>query len=407
MMTVLQLHPATLWRQVWGLAAMLAALLVSLIIYQSHQSDILNNLGFSQFAAFLGVLQGVLGAVLEPLVGGFSDRIKRHFGSRLPQITAGITLAGLLFVLLAILLPINLPISLRWVFPVLMSIWLAAMITIRGPIVALLRQLAPTDQLPIANSILILVLGLVGALNPLLNEALNYVGASISFMLGAIVLVIGGAMLYTTLPHHRLGDIAAPTSASLPQPKTRWILMLMALVGMGTAIQVDLLLTVFIPHLQPAFPSLRSALLTSIVLLIAALTANPLGWLTSRWGAIRAMQVGLGSILLLMAIALLPIQGFLAAILLLGFGVAFGLVFISMVPFALSYVPPEQTGLSAGLFFGGNSAGITLFYLLHLQPNLGNILFDFWIAAIAWGATIYWLHRCQVQVDRNRNLVGD
>jgi hypothetical protein len=87
-----------LWRQVWGLAALLAAIVFSWMAYSFYQPVILTNLGFIELAQSLGIIQGFLGAAIEPLAGIMSDRSMHKIGSRLPGIAVGITLAGLLFV---------------------------------------------------------------------------------------------------------------------------------------------------------------------------------------------------------------------------------------------------------------------------------------------------------------------
>jgi MFS family permease len=74
------------------LAALLAAIIFSWMAYGFYQPRILEKLGFIGIASSLGVLQGLLGAVVEPCVGGISDRVMRRVGSRLPMIAAGVTL---------------------------------------------------------------------------------------------------------------------------------------------------------------------------------------------------------------------------------------------------------------------------------------------------------------------------
>ena len=126
-----------LWRQVWGLAALLAAILFSFMAYGFYQPIILKNLGFVELAAGLGIAQGLMGAAIEPLVGKVSDRVLRQVGSRLPMITVGVTLAGLLFVVIGLLLQSHLPNGMRWLVPMLMTVWVMAMIVFRGPAIAL------------------------------------------------------------------------------------------------------------------------------------------------------------------------------------------------------------------------------------------------------------------------------
>ncbi len=392
-----------LWRQVWGLAVMLAAILFSFMIYGIYQPKILGNLGFLQLVASLGIVQGLLGTIVEPLVGGFSDFILVRAGSRLPQITVGVTIAGLIFVAIAFLLPIHAPTTIRWLFLLLMIVWLMAMIAIRGPIVALLYQLAPAKQLPIANEVIGLVIGLVGAVGPFLADILKSLGASVSFMIGAISLMLGAIALYNTVPRHAIPVPSVVASASLGDYwQARLTLGLTAVVGIGTGMEINLLLATVPATLHSSLTNLSPAAITSIVLLISALMANPLGRLTQHWGVIKAMQIGLGATAALMGIVCFKLTGLVAMGLLLGCSFAFGLVFMSMVPFALSYVALNQAGLSTGLFFGGSGFGSTIFQLLAQFLGKFTSITAFATAAIAFILTALCLHYFDIRHQRDR-----
>jgi hypothetical protein len=339
---------------------MLAAILFSFMIYGFYQPTILNALGFGGLASQWAIFQGLLGFAVEPAFGGLSDRILARTGSRLPQITVGVTVAGALFVLLSFALPLQQYALLQWPLLIMMTLWLIAMIAIRGPIVALLRQMAPDEQLPSANAIIILVLGLVAALGPLLEALLKTRSASVVFMLGAIALMLGATRLTQT------AVLPVPTSVSdrgrlLRQYSGR--LVWMVVVGLETGCLLNLALSTLPGLLNTSLPQLSPGSLTAISLFITALTANPWGWLTPRWGSAKALQLGLGAVAILCflgSLGLASLSSIAAIGLLTATGAAMGLVFINMVPFALSYVPLPLTGLSAGLFFGGNGLGAAL-----------------------------------------------
>ncbi len=62
-------RPDILWRQVWGLAGLLAAIIFSWMIYSFYQPKILQKLEFVELAGWLGIIQGLLTTVIEPFVG--------------------------------------------------------------------------------------------------------------------------------------------------------------------------------------------------------------------------------------------------------------------------------------------------------------------------------------------------
>jgi MFS family permease len=356
------------WRQIWSLAAMLSSIVLGFTIYNIFQPQILATIGFSHLANNLGIAQGLLGAVVEPAVGSLSDAIVTRIGSRLPQITIGVTVASLVFVVTALLVPIDLPLGWNWLFLLLMFIWVMAMIAIRGPIVAILRQITPISQLPIANTVIILSISLVGAIGPLLTELLKSWGSSIALVLGAIFLVIGATLLHNNLPIH----YERPIDNTPQRGLVAWALM--ALIGCAAGIEVNTVLQLVPPFLQQQWNQLTVGVISALLLGIAAIAGVGLGSFCQRWGAARAMQVGLVALVLMVG---LFVQPWISGLMWLGCGVAMGLVFISAAPLALSYVGWQQAGLSTGLFFGGSGLGSSL--ILYLVRQYGLNLYSGWI----------------------------
>ncbi len=354
---------SVLWRQVWGLAALLAAIVFSWMAYGLYQPQVLTQLGFVQLASSLGIMQGVLGAAIEPIVGAYSDQIMRRLGNRLPMIAIGVTLAGLLFVAAALLIQTNLPLGWRWLVPVMMTLWVMAMIVFRGPAIALLRQFAPVEALPRANAVLILVFSLVGCLGPLLGELLGKIGASLTFVAGAIILMAGAALLYSALPRHTLAPFQLESLSQVDPQRS----LLTFLVGLGAGLEVNLLLGLVPAQVQLQFPTISAAIISSGVLLMATIVALPLGELTVRIGSGRAMAIGLSAITGCLGLAVVAVNPLLAIIVTLAAGVSFGLVFISMIPYALALVPPSQAGWSTGLYFGGGGLATAIVPILLRQ----------------------------------------
>jgi hypothetical protein len=374
-----------LWRQVWGVAALLGVILFSFMAYGLYQPIILNNLGFTGLAAWLGIAQGFLGAVLEPLVGGASDRILRRFGSRLPMISIGTTIAALIFVILGLVVEGNLPTGLRWLIPVMMTIWVMAMIIFRGPAIALLIQFAPLEKLPQAGGIIVLVMGLVGALGPVMNISLKTAGASITFILGAIALVLGATYLFSTIPRHTL--ILPP--AERRSPGSIFLLGAIFLTGLGAGIEINLLFSI-LPAMTASQWGGRIApeLVTSAILLISAIAALPLARFTAKLGVVLAMGVSLGAIALFILLILALPNSVFGVIFTLGISIALGGIFINQIPFCLSRVPPIHAGLGTGLYFGGMGAATAIVSLLMKSTPVMTPGMAVLGIAIAWIATI-------------------
>jgi hypothetical protein len=246
-----------------------------------------------------------------------------------------------------------------------MMIWVIAMIAIRGPIIAILRQITPISQLPIANKVIILSIGLAAGSGSFLADLLKSWGSSIAFVMGAIFLVIGASLLHTNQPIH----YERPSDNIPHRSLVDWGLMLV--IGCGTGIEVNIVLQLIPPFLQQQWTQLTIGVITALLLSIAAIISVGLVPLCQRWGAARAMQVGLMVLVIMAGLFVHPI---FSGLVWLGCSAAMGLVFISATPVALSYVNWQQAGLSTGLFFGGSGLGSSLvLYLVRQQAiGLGN-----------------------------------
>lgn len=386
-------RPDILWRQVWGLATLIAAMSFSWIIYGLYQPKILQKLEFTEILGSLGIFQGILAAILEPFVGNFSDRIHQRLGNRLPVISVGVTLASLIFVVVALLISQNPQGVTRWLVPVLMTVWVIAMIILRGPTIAMLMQFAPVTELPQANAVLVFVFGLVGAISPLLNILLRNIGAPVTFLLGAIALIMGAYILQSLTPDHSFNFFTsrnfAPVSASstlshhkcdssssnldVTNSTPLILLILIFLVGLGAGLEINLLMSVFPLELQTQLPSIRLEFITSGILIVSAIASVPLGEWTAQLGANKAITLGLGAMTGFMGLALLNDYDILVVGFIIAFGMSFSLVLVSMIPFALSKVPPHQTGLSTGLYFAGCAGATALVTILSQQIGITSI----------------------------------
>jgi MFS family permease len=351
-----------LWRQVWGLAALVAAIVFSWMAYGFCQPEILTQLGFVSLSQNLGIIQGLIGAVIEPVVGMVADRVLRKVGSRLPVLIVGVTLAGSIFVLVGYLLSRELPQVIRWVIPLLMTVWTIAMIIFRGPAIAMLRQFAPTQALPQANAILTIVFGLVGALGPIFGLVIRYVGMVATFALGAVVLALGLGLMWSSRP--QLVIAVQQPRTEIPADRSLRRTMSIFGVGVGAGLLVNLLLR-FCPTLwHQSIPTLTPEYIAAIVLLISALTAVPLERLIADWGLQKSMAISLLAIATTIGLGLLHPWSFFAFWLILAAGIEMGLLLIAQIPWCLGLLPPSQAGIATGCYFGGMGAATAIGSLL-------------------------------------------
>lgn len=352
-----------LWRLVWGLAAVQASITLTWVIYKLYLAQLLTKFGFTpELAATVLIIENALAIAMEPLMGGLSDRTKQFIGTRFPFISAGVILSSAIFIAIpAIALFGNAGGAIRWLMPVLMIAWALAMMVFRAPTLALLGRCARVPELPQAASLLTLAAGAIGAVAPISKEWLLKLGPEVTFATGSIVLLAAVAVLRAVIPPEM------PTIPSETPVETPSIGALLPALGLifSTGVFVSwgsrFLMETFPKVLQAQLPTADVKFSMFWIGLAIAIAAIPAGALAVRLGNLQGMLAGIaGCILVLLLIGLVPNVAIVvaAAIALVAF---LSLVNNGAVPFAISLLPPQRSGLGVGMYFGGVGAAASLF----------------------------------------------
>ncbi|HEY9781875.1 MAG TPA: MFS transporter [Leptolyngbyaceae cyanobacterium] len=360
---------SVLWWQVCGLAAMQGAITLTWLIYSLYLPQLLVQFGFSkQLAAPLLIIENALAVVMEPLMGGLSDRLKRWVGSRLPLISAGIVLSSALFIAipLAVIFGQQAGVTRAVLLAVLLA-WALAMTVFRSPAISLLAQYATPTKLPLAASLLTLAAGIIGAFKPIASQFLLSLGAVFTFAIGSFVLLGTAAVLRWLNSRDKTPEPMVNETAA--QPTSFYVLGLIfitaAAVTWGTRFLMGTLPQVLKIQLDIANVDWLMVGI-AIALAFAALPAG--GWAASI-GNSKAMLIGIG-----VTVGLLQVIVFIPTWFTLGASVvciiaSLSLVVNSAIPFALTLVRPQQVGLASGMYFGGVAAAVSLFGLVFPLTN--------------------------------------
>lgn len=334
------------WRNLIGIAILQAAIGFGWLAYGICQPQILVHYQETALAAPLAVLQGLLGAVLEPLLGDISDERLRRAGSRFVVIAAGVTVTGLLFLAVATTLRLPALSASPWLLLGLMLCWAAAMSTFRTPSLALIRGAASVRQLPQAAAVLALVTGMVGASGPLVRALVDRLGAPLTFAAGGVVLGLSALPLYR-LARSAPGGGEAPVEAMPSSPaRGRGVALVSVMaIGVGAGGVVIGLLRVLPAALVAHHRGLPEAVAASLVLFAAAWLSLALGKPVEWLGARRLEPVAL--VLVLAAVLLGQVRGGAAdAAAVLG-AIGLGLGQTCAIPLAIEAAPGGR-GSSSG-----------------------------------------------------------
>ncbi len=390
-MSISKASPRVLWLQVWGLAAVQGAIALTWVIYNLYLLKLLTDFGFPKtLATGLLIIENILAAVMEPLMGALSDQTQRWVGTRFPFISVGVVLASALFISIPAFLVFGSPTAtIRWVLPVLMVAWALAMTVFRSPALSLLGRYAFGTNLPQAASVLTLVGGLAGAMGPLANQFILSLGPIVTFSIGSFTLLLAAVALRSVNPNSSVNQ-EMPESSPIPQSSSSWQqisipgLALVFGAGVGVALGFRLMMQTFPQILDSQVPGANKGLILGGIFIALAVTAIPSGKLASRLGNRQAMAYGLVAMAGFMGLMVFTRNGAIASGVAIALGATFSLVSNGTIPFALSMVPPDKAGLGTGIYFSGGAVASSVFGSVFSQPESLSPIVGVLIGAVAF-----------------------
>ncbi|MEM9485792.1 MAG: MFS transporter [Cyanobacteria bacterium P01_F01_bin.116] len=369
-----------LWLQVLGLAAVQGAISLTWVIYNLYLKDLLVTFGFAaSLATLLLVVENAMGAVMEPLMGSFSDQRQHWVGSRFPQIALGMILSAVCFLGIPLVVIVG-GVSLKALLPFALVAWALAMTVFRSPALSLLGRYAFEADLPQAASVLTMVGGVTGAMAPLASDFILGLGPLAAFSIGTVVLLLAALVLRQVNPGKAVSSSPSSTGANaqMQWANLPWIFA----TGASVALGLRLLLQSF-PKAVAETGFSQPKLIMVALFVAVAVSALPCGQLATRLGNRRAMLIGFAGMVLAAGVTTVMGTAGIAVVVAISIGIAFSLVANGTLPYALSMVPPTKAGLGTGLYFSGGAAAMSV--LGSIGADLG-LTVSLSVAAISFAA---------------------
>lgn len=373
-----------LWLQVCSLGIVQGAISISWVIYNLYLPKLLVQFGFPQSLAIsLLILENALAVVMEPLMGSLSDRAQRWFGSKFPFITVGILLSSALMIAIPSIVTFVPPTTvIRYILPVMMVAWALAMTVFRSPVLSLMGRYAMPKSLPMAASVLTLIVGVIGAFRLTAYDFILGLGPIAAFSIASLVLLGSATILRLVHPPDTRSDqpVDRHRAVALP-PVSLPALGLIFGLGASFAWGYRLLLDAVGKFLKIQLNADNVELQLAIFGIALAFAALPAGAVATKIGNRKTMLYGSGITVILML--LMPYIG--AQILVLALLVG-ALIFIlnGTIPFALEMVPPHRGGLGLGMYFGGAGLAMSIFGSVFQNPKAIAPEFAAVVSAIAF-----------------------
>lgn len=343
------------WKQLWSLAALYASVIIGWIAYYRYQPKLLVQYGFTDFSFLLIVAQAIILVVTPPIAGRLGDKFRFKAGHRLPIISSGISFAAMIFMAVAFTLFTNPGEIFKWVLPVMIIGWLIGMSIFTSPALSTVELFAPVDKLPRAMAVLTIVSNLISALEPVIVDIIDYLGAPVTFMVGGVAVFLSGyALRKNSLDLFKAGGGEATGDDGV---KTNYLRIF--LMGIAVGIASTMLFNIFPDKLQASLGSWTGLengnLMIVMMLVLSAIVSLPASSWVNKWGLEQ-------SFLMSLVVVLISIPGVIYGtniILIMAaatlFAVMLSVLSVSALPLVIRQSSLKEKVLGVGIFFSGTA----------------------------------------------------
>lgn len=350
--------PDIRWKQLWSLAALYASIIIGWIAYANYQPKLLVQFQFTDFAFFLAVSQAIILVLTPPVAGLMGDRYRFEKGHRIPVISSGISFAAMVFMAVAFTLFTNPDETFKWILPVLIVFWLISMSIFTSPALSTVELFTPVDRLPKAMALLTIVANLIYAIEPVIVDIIDYLGAPITFIVGGVVTLASGyAMKKNSLglfkqTGNKEGS-AEPGQKTATKSAYGFIFFLGVILGISTTVMFNLFPDALALKFAAISNNADGKILLVAMLVLSALISWPISNFINRYSMERVFWISCLLIVLSTAIIFLAQPAWMVALMAIVFTVTFTSLSVSSLPLALSRSGYYEKVFCVGVFFSG------------------------------------------------------
>ncbi|MCS7028345.1 MAG: MFS transporter [Bacteroidia bacterium] len=356
----LKTEKSILWKQVWALAALQAVNNFGFAAYYHYQPKLLERFNYVDFAMMLIILQGIIGIVLNPIMGVLGDRIRQTTNKSFVLVSIGTNAAGMVFMAVAAVMTQKTKEGFfHEIFPIAVTLWLITMAIFNSPAVSLLKSFAPNNEdLPKATAVMTLVGGIFAALHPFLFMITDILGLPITFALGGLLLMTASNVLRKL---NRQVPLLTEED-KIQTPKLTLKLVIIFSIGVVNGFVFNFLLDI-VPAISVKTLNLamyQDEYVKSAIVFVSAIVAWFAGDWIKKMGAIRMTIAGIITLFVTLGLGISIPVAIITILVIIMAGVIRSILSISMLSYSMSIIHKVNAGKATGAFFCGVSAALAI-----------------------------------------------
>ncbi|MCG3120482.1 MAG: hypothetical protein ALAOOOJD_03214 [bacterium] len=331
------------------------------LFLQAGRPDFATNAGVTGFGlsttltGFIMTLDNLAALFILPYVGAWSDRLRTSWGRRKPFIAVGAPLAMLSFI--AIPQTLGGPLA---VFMLTICLMLLSMDLFRTPVIALMPDITPSPQRSQANGVINLMGGIGGILAAVAGGTLFKISISAPFYFGGVVMLLACVVVLIFIHEPPLvqrpaGELEAGLMDSLrtvvaDHDRSALRLLVAIFFWFLSFNAVEVFFTSFAVNVL----RLDSGEATRLVAFFAVsiiLFAVPSGWLGTKFGRKRTIQIAIVAFALLLGSGYFIHTVWQTQHMLAAAGVAWSVIVVNSLPMVIDCAPAARVGAYTGLYY--------------------------------------------------------
>ncbi len=354
------------WPEVYSLAALNVAVVISWIAYHEYQPVLLQKFKFEGLANFLIIAKAIILVGIPPLAGWLADLILKENGKFFTIFTVGIGATAMIFMVVASIIGIGPLEEIRPFLPVMIVLWLVAMNLFISPANSMIEAFAPAQKLPIVMGFLFLTTELIYALEPLVVGLVHFFGDTLTFVVGGLLISSTG-FLFHKISSDEVLSRKKELMNMTPKKVRGFNYLVIIIAGLQLGLAKAVLIEYFPENIASRFPEYDEAAqyITFGLLGMSAILAFAVSQFIARFQPINIL-ISSFIVLFIGAIAMFISGNFhltlTSAVIV---AASFSLLNITGLPFAISNLSARHITYGVGIFIGASElfSGI-LEYLL-------------------------------------------
>jgi hypothetical protein len=337
----------TNWSQIYALAALNAAVVISWIAYHNYQPKLLEKFEFTALSNFLNIAQALVLIFIPPLAGFVADAVLRRGGNQFLVFTVGTGVTAMTFMAVAFSISGTLA-ALKVALPFMIVVWLISMNIFHSPANSMLELFTPAHNLPVAMAVIAFTTELLYGLEPIVVYIVDFLGAVPTFVVGGVLLVVTSYWFKQSTT-----QITLQRSAENIAREDNFMKVILAGLAVGT---VDTLvtnqMTVIWDSRFDDMISFPKEYLVSGVLIIAACCTLPLSRLLNSENLQKALVVAVIGSFAIIGIMYMTPSPMITVVMALPLAALYSVLLVVALPYSLQNLSARNVTLGTGIFFG-------------------------------------------------------